>query len=231
VIMRSATLFDVHSVPGQGTAMVARVAHATGQRAPAPVSGFEVCGRSRPKLGQIECGDAWGAIDLGNHQLVCIIDGLGHGPLAALAAKRAMAVFGSARAGEPPGDILLRAHEDLKQTRGAVMAVLAIDRAAATATFSGLGNVEAAIYRGSEARHLLSVEGTVGYRVRAVRNHTVPWESGAVAILHTDGVSARWSMQKYPGLLARHPSLIASVLFRDHARDTDDATIVVAKGT
>ncbi|GAC1600926.1 MAG: ATP-binding protein [Ramlibacter sp.] len=231
VIMRSSTLFDVYSIPGQGTALVSRVAHAPGRHpASAPAAAFEASGRTRPKQGQVECGDAWGALDVGNHQLICIVDGLGHGPLAALAAGRAMDAFATARKGEPPGDILLRAHEDLKQTRGVVMAVLAIDRAAATATFSGLGNIEAAIYRGRESRHLLSVEGTVGYRVRTVRNHTAPWEPGSVAILHTDGVSSRWSMQKYPGLLARHPSLMASVLFRDHARDTDDATIVVAKG-
>ena len=232
VIMRSSTLFDVHSVPGQGTALVARVAHAPGRHpVPVPASAFEAGGRSRPKQNQLECGDAWGTLDLGNHELVCIVDGLGHGPLAALAASKAMAVFATAQKAEPPGDILLRAHEELKQTRGVVMAVLAIDRAAATATFSGIGNIEAAIYRGTESRHLLSVEGTVGYRVRAARNHTAAWEPGSVAILHTDGVSGRWSPQKYPGLLARHPSLIASVLFRDHARSTDDATIVVAKGT
>jgi anti-sigma regulatory factor (Ser/Thr protein kinase) len=232
VIMRSSSLFDVHSVLGQGTALVARVAHAPGRHAaPAPASAFETSGRSRPKLGQVECGDAWGTLDLGNQQLVCIVDGLGHGPLAALAAQRAIGVFASARVAETPADILLRAHADLKQTRGVVMAVLAIDRAAATATFSGIGNIEAAIYLGTETRHLLSVDGTVGYRVRAARNHTAPWEPGSVAILHTDGVSARWSPKKYPGLLARHPSLVASVLFRDHARNTDDATIVVAKGT
>ena len=231
VIMRSSTLFDVHTVLGQGTALVARVAHSpTRHPVPVPASAFEASGRTRPKLGQVECGDAWGALDRGNHQLLCIVDGLGHGPLAALAASRALAVLASARIAEAPGDILLRAHEELKQTRGVVMAVLAIDLAAATATFSGIGNIEAAIYRGTESRHLLSVDGTVGYRVRAARNHTVPWQPGSVAILHTDGVSGRWSPQKYPGLLARHPSLIASVLFRDHARTSDDATIVVAKG-
>ena len=68
-----------------------------------------------------------------------------------------------------------------------------------------------------------------GYRVRAARNHTAQWGPGAAVILHTDGVSGRWGMQNYPGLLARHPSLIASILFRDQARNTDDATIVVAK--
>jgi hypothetical protein len=57
----------------------------------------------------------------------------------------------------------------------------------------------------------------------------VAWEPTAVAILYTDGLSGRWGPARYPGLLSRHPSLIASVLFRDHARNSDDATIVVAR--
>jgi hypothetical protein len=36
-------------------------------------------------------------------------------------------------------------------------------------------------------------------------------------------------MDRYPGLLQRHGVLVASVLFRDFARTTDDATVVVAR--
>jgi anti-sigma regulatory factor (Ser/Thr protein kinase) len=231
VIMRSSTFFDIYSVPGQGTAMLSRVAHSATRHPEKPLAaGFEVAARSTPKKGQLESGDGWAVRDLGNRQLICIVDGLGHGPLAALASARAIAVFAGAQQEQRPGDILMRAHEELKSTRGAVMAVLAIDRRAGTAVFSGVGNIAAAIYKGVDAKHLMSIEGTVGYRVRAVREHKVDWEPASTAILFTDGVSGRWSLGKYPGLLARHPALVASVLFRDHARDTDDATIVVAGG-
>lgn len=231
VIMRSSTFFDVYSVPGQGTAMVARVAHSasrkTGTASAAPA--FEVAARATAKKGQAECGDAWAVRDFGKRQLICIVDGLGHGPLAAVAASRAISVFGAARSDEAPAAIVMRAHEQLKDTRGAVMAVLALDRAAGLADFCGVGNISAAVFQGTESRHLLSVEGTVGYRLRPVRSRQVAWDAQAVAILYTDGLSGRWSMLKYPGLMAHHPSVIASVLFRDHARDTDDATIVVAR--
>jgi len=107
--------------------------------------------------------------------------------------------------------------------------VLALDPAAGTADYCGIGNIAAAVHQGAECRHLLSVEGTVGYRVRETRTQQVAWDPNAVAILCTDGLSGRWGLAKYPGLLARHPGLIASVLLRDHASDTDDATIVVAR--
>lgn len=229
VIMRSSTLFDVYSVPGEGTAMVARVAHGAPRKPVLAVAPFEVAARSIPKKGQAECGDGWSVRDFGHRQLLCIVDGLGHGPLAALASARAISVFEAARPDDTPAAIMTRAHEQLRDTRGAVMAILALDPQACSADYCGIGNIAAAIHLGADSKHLLSVEGTVGYRMRATRTHTVPWEPTAVAILYTDGLSGRWGPSKYPGLLSRHPSLIASVLFRDHARDADDATIVVAR--
>jgi len=59
--------------------------------------------------------------------------------------------------------------------------------------------------------------------MRATRVQTVPWDSTAVAVLYTDGLSGRWGPAKYPGLLSRHPSLIASVLFR--VQPTDPTTL------
>ena len=229
VIMRSSTLFDVYSIPGEGTALLSRVAHGVARKTILAAPPFESAARSTPKKGQAECGDGWSVRDFGKRQRICVVDGLGHGPLAALASARAISVFEAARQEATPAEIVLQAHEELRDTRGAVMAVLSLDRDAGSADFCGIGNIAAAIHLGTDSKHLLSVEGIVGYRLRAARTHTVPWEPTAVAILYTDGVSGRWGPSKYPGLLSRHPSLIASVLFRDHARDTDDATIVVAR--
>jgi len=202
-------------------------------RAPAAAqASFELAARSSPMKGQVECGDGWGARTIGQRQLLCVVDGLGHGPLAALAARRAIEAFSSAQQEEAPATIVQRAHEALKGTRGAVMAVLAIDPQQRSAVFCGIGNISAAVYQrsGEPHQHLLSVEGIVGYRMRAVRDEAIAWEAGTTAILHTDGLSARWNLARYPGLLQRHPALIASVLFRDHGRDTDDATVLVARG-
>ncbi len=52
---------------------------------------------------------------------------------------------------------------------------------------------------------------------------------GALLVMHSDGISAKWDLASYPGLASRHPSLIAAVLYRDFRRRTDDATIVVAR--
>ena len=49
-------------------------------------------------------------------------------------------------------------------------------------------------------------------------------------VMASDGISTRWSLAEHPGLAARDPAIIAAVLFRDHARGRDDATVVVVKG-
>jgi hypothetical protein len=42
-------------------------------------------------------------------------------------------------------------------------------------------------------------------------------------------MTARWSLDAYPGLARRHPSLIAAVLYRDFARHRDDVTVLALK--
>ena len=46
-------------------------------------------------------------------------------------------------------------------------------------------------------------------------------------IMHSDGLSGRWDLDDHPGLRQRHPAVIAAVLYREHGRVRDDATVVV----
>lgn len=230
-IQRIASFFDVYTVTGQGTVVVARVDHGKPSREPLAPPRFLSSARAIPKLGQIESGDAWRLRDFGNHCLICIVDGLGHGPLAAMAARRALDAFDGAHATDEPAKIVLHLHSQLKDTRGVVAGVLAIDRDRSQAVYCGVGNINALVVNEDKSHHLASIDGIVGYNVRKVRSQQVGWSRGAVAILHTDGLSAKWGMRQYPGLATRHPSLIASVLFRDHARATDDATVLVVRGS
>ena len=42
----------------------------------------------------------------------------------------------------------------------------------------------------------------------------------------SDGLKTQWRLDRYTGLLDRHPSLIAGILYRDYSRGSDDATVV-----
>lgn len=224
-IARHSSLFDIYSIAGAGTALMARVGETPAPNRPL----FLIGARSTPKLGQDVSGDAWAVRVMADKLWVTLLDGLGHGPLAAEASRRAVDIFMRADHGIAPADLLRDVHLGIKSTRGAVMALAKFEPANAILSFAGVGNIVSIVSSGDATQHLLSTDGTVGYNMRSVRPTQTTWSQGNVFIATTDGVSTRWNLNRHPGLLSRHPSLIASVLHRDFARDADDATIVVVK--
>ncbi|KAF1048767.1 SpoIIE family protein phosphatase [Xylophilus sp.] len=230
VLQRNADVFDHYSAAGQGAALLVRIARPRSR--PDRVPGRLQLGvRAAPKPGQEQSGDAWAFRQAGRWQRLGIVDGLGHGPLAADAALKAVQVVHASTERDTPATVLAAAHAALRSTRGAVMSVVDIDTAAGQAVFSGIGNATGLIVGQAhgllQTQHLMALEGIVGYNMRRTREHRYAWLPGSVLVLASDGLSSR--IQIDPALLDRHPALIAGVLFRGHLRGTDDATVVVAK--
>jgi hypothetical protein len=118
----------------------------------------------------------------------------------------------------------------LRSTRGAALAIAEIDFEQQSVRFAGIGNIAASIFSFTEHRHLLSHNGTVGHEIRKIQEFSYPWYANGILIMHSDGLSSKWQIDRYPGLMQKHPSLIAGVLYRDFNRDRDDVTVLVAKG-
>ncbi len=225
---RAAALFDVYSAPGVGTALLVRLLE---KKAPAAQDdGFTVGSRMTPIRGESVSGDSWSYLRFEQTMAVTVVDGLGHGPKAPEAPQAAIEAFHRSARQAGPTQVIQMAHQALLSTRGAVMVVARIDGQAQTLRFAGLGNISAVVHTQGVAARLGSTDGTVGYGVRAARESSVAWTSNSILILNTDGLSSRWNLAKHPGLLACHPVLIAAVLHRDFARNTDDATVVVIRG-
>jgi stage II sporulation SpoE-like protein len=121
-------------------------------------------------------------------------------------------------------------HAGLRATRGAAVAVTSIDLARGRVRFSGLGNIGAAVLAGGRIRHLVSHNGTAGHHGRKIEEYTYPWQPGALLVQHTDGLASHWTLESYPGLSGRHPSLVAGVLYRDFKRGRDDVAVLVVSG-
>jgi hypothetical protein len=155
-------------------------------------------------------------------------DGLGHGPHAAQASDAALGVFMQARQAAP-SEVLVRAHDLMRSTRGAAVAVAVLDAATATVVFGGAGNISGRIVSGVADRSLLSQHGTVGLQIRRLQDTGYPWPDAAVVVLHSDGFVSRWDPASAPGLLQCHPLVIAGWLVRHHLRGRDDATVVVVR--
>jgi anti-sigma regulatory factor (Ser/Thr protein kinase) len=229
-IARLAARHDVYSLPGQGTVLMAQVWK--GGRAgqpPAAAKRFCIGGVGVPMAGERECGDDWVFQEFARSARMTVADGLGHGENAAIAARAAIRTARE-HVSVPVHSLLERIHGALRPTRGATVAVAEIDLAAQVVRYVGVGNIAAALVTGSGmTRRMVSLAGTAGHEVRKMVEFTYPWESGALLLMHSDGLQTHWSFDSYPGLLSRHPSLIAGVLYRDHARGRDDVTVVAAR--
>lgn len=225
---RAAALFDVYSEPGGGTAVLVRILE---RKVAAPADdAFTVGSRMTPIRNELVSGDSWSYLRFRQSLAVAVVDGLGHGPKAAEASHAAVDAFQRSVRDAGPAQAIQMAHQALLSTRGAVMAVASIDAQSQSLRFAGLGNISAVVYTRGVAARLASNDGTVGYGARKARECSVDWSSNSTLILNTDGLSSRWNLAKHPRLLACHPVLIAAVLHRDFARNTDDATVVVVRG-
>ena len=225
-IHRVASAFDIHSTPGTGTVLVARFFEGD---EPATNGAVRVGGVSGPRPGETACGDAWISRHDAEATVVMVVDGLGHGPEAAAAAAAAVTTF-EKRSRLSPGDIVGAVHDALRATRGAAVAVARIDPPRAEMLFCGVGNIAGALIDATGSRHLVSLSGTAGHHVHKVQEFRYPWPERGWLVMHSDGIATRWSLDAYAGHESLHPLLLAGLLYRDHRRGRDDATVVVVRG-
>jgi anti-sigma regulatory factor (Ser/Thr protein kinase) len=231
-IRRLADFCDLYSVPGHGTALVARFWPVPREHVPRGAAPRRCAGLIRPITGETECGDAYGVLRTDDTVTAVFCDGLGHGPLAAAAAAAALAAVLS----EPPTEsatewatepaaLLERAHRRMSGTRGGAVAVVQVS--GQRARFAGLGNVAAFILSAGSRKSMLSVPGIAGYQARAFRQFEYEVPPGAAVILHSDGISSRWEVAAVPGVETKDPLLIAAVLLAEAGIHRDDAGVLV----
>lgn len=235
-IIRLSTVFDIYSLPARGTALLAQVWRQTRPGRPMPglqevgnsTSPLKIGGVCLAKPGQELSGDNWAAVQNGHRGLVMVADGLGHGPAAAAASQAAVEVL-ALKSSLTPLAIIEAAHAALYHTRGAAVTVAELDLARLVVKAAGVGNISGAILSTGAPRRLTSYNGIVGHQVQKFQEFSYPWPADALLVLHSDGLTTHWNLDAYPGLIARHPSLIAGVLYRDFSRGSDDVSVVVIK--
>lgn len=229
-VRRLSQLFDIASWPGLGTAVLARLqCGAPGRRcrgrAVAPSWGAVVL----PVAGEEACGDAYCIRAGETGHTILVADGLGHGPLAAQAADEAVRVF-RRHGAERPDDVVRAIHAGLRHTRGAAVAVAHLDTTRGVLVFAGLGNIVGAVVTAGQTKRMVSHAGTAGHVARRVQAFEYPFAPGSLLVMHSDGLSSGWALDRYPGLAAAHPSLVAAVLYRDFARGRDDTAVLAVTG-
>jgi anti-sigma regulatory factor (Ser/Thr protein kinase) len=230
-IARLASDFDVYSAPGKGTVLLARIFP---ERGPVPYGRagsdlpLEFGGVAVPKRGERECGDAWHVRPNPKGAGVIVSDGLGHGPAAAAASARAVEIFLEHPDASLP-ELMALIHGALRPTRGAAVSLLRLSLEESQIRYVGVGNIAASVVSGAATRQMVGFPGTAGHEAHRIQELTYPYPQGALVLLHSDGITAHWSADRYPGLVDHDPSIIAAILYRDFNRGRDDATAVVLR--
>lgn len=219
---RLADNFEVYAPAGKGAVLRLEI-WARPQAAHPPIEMGVIC---LPKVGETVSGDSWITVSSRGRHSFLVADGLGHGPDAARASLAATRVLEN-RPDDEPADTIQTCHRALAPTRGAAVAVARISTD--KVGFAGVGNIACRIEAGDVRRQLVSHNGTLGHVMRRVQQFDFPLPRDALLLFHSDGLATHWNLADYPGLVGRHPGIIAGVLYRDHERGRDDVTVLVVR--
>ena len=226
-IKRLSDVFDLYTLPGWGTIVLSRV-----YNDPKDVKkSHKVI--TRPiivaKPGEIKSGDAMAIKQTDKYFKIMLADGLGHGPEANLAVNEAAASF-KIFPDYSPTETLRFLHQSIKKTRGAVINILGYNFEARTWSSAGIGNIAVRMAGPISVRNHMSYNGIVGHNIPNTMNDQVyAAEQYNQVILCSDGIKTRWDLSKYPLLFKHDIAVLSAAIYKDHARKTDDMSVVVVK--
>jgi negative regulator of sigma-B (phosphoserine phosphatase) len=177
-----------------------------------------------------ESGDRYVVQQSTNGILIALVDGSGHGAEAAAVARIAASTL-EAHAWESPMALLLRCHDELKGTRGAVMTLAFIHLRDRTLTWIGVGNVEAVLFHEAGAEptkpdRALLRNGLIGYRLPTLRAEVLPLKPRDTLVIVTDGIRPDFDQGV---VLGDDPQVIANGILTKHFSRGDDALVLVAR--
>jgi serine phosphatase RsbU (regulator of sigma subunit) len=184
----------------------------------------------RTLSGEQQSGDRCVVAATGRRVLLAVIDGVGHGAEAALAAATAAKIL-ETFVHEPVDTLLQRCHTRLRATRGAAITLVVIDTDAPSLEWVGAGNVVAALQQvepfGLPAtRELLVRAGAAGASLPSTRASRLPLTRGDTLVIATDGVHPTFTNDITCNETPQH---LADRLLQRYATLQDDALVLVAR--
>lgn len=180
--------------------------------------------------GQSQSGDRHLVQPYTNGLLMAVVDGLGHGEQAAVAADLAVTTL-IKHAHESVTALLKRCHDALRETRGVVMSLASFNELDRVLTWIGIGNVEGLVLRAEGSPHsrheyLLLRGGVVGDQLQSLSASTMPLMQGDTLVFTTDGIRGGFATD----LSANYtPQEMADRILAEYSKGSDDALVFVAR--
>jgi anti-sigma regulatory factor (Ser/Thr protein kinase) len=225
---RLADVFQVYSLKDWGTIILVRVFDGDLPSFRKPPK-WEVNSILLPKPGEVECGDGFFCTSTSDHLRLFLGDGLGHGKEAARAVLQAGEAFAECPEVEP-SETIRYINAAVKKTRGLVGTAATFFLKEKIWKICGVGNISTRINSPASSKNYMAYNGIIGLNVPNTLNaQEIGHENGQHLIMCSDGLKSRWDTIKYPAILRYDLSIAAASLLKDHARLTDDMSVVICK--
>ena len=185
------------------------------------------------------CGDYYKIIQSEKSVKICLLDGLGHGYSAYISAIEAAAVFDK-MSDSSIQDILKAANQKMIGKRGAVISLFEFNFIDRIVRHCGIGNITAKIISEFSTDSFPAIPGFIGGGEILLKTNEIKIPENFLFIAFTDGISQQIysklnkdSVCDIPldYLLKKNPLIIAAFFYRDFYKKTDDAAIIIGKGS
>lgn len=179
----------------------------------------------RPLKGESVSGDSYFVKEFDDKVFVAVIDGLGHGAdahIAAMAAKQCME-----QCYDRSLDVIMKmCHEQLTRTRGAVIGMALFDYSSSKYYFLGVGNIRMQLI-GKMQTVPYSNSGIVGYNLKNLHIYESSFYPDDIFSMNSDGITQDFILNNYEKYMDIH--LMVKAIFNENALETDDVAIIVGR--
>jgi serine phosphatase RsbU (regulator of sigma subunit) len=156
---------------------------------------------------------------------LCLVDGLGHGKKAAVAAQEAVA-YVEAHPKEPLPALFTGCNNAIQATRGVAMGIVVVDRQARRLTFGAVGNIRCAVV-GARTTRLMGSRGIVGAGFNSFSTDTLALNPLDLVVLFTDGLPSNLQLSRYSDSPRDRLGELAGQILHEWNEGKDDAAVLI----
>jgi len=183
---------------------------------------------THPKEGNQYSGDQFLIRPYGQDILIAIMDGLGHGYEAFIAAQKAIEILKFSPDNNSLIDLVNQCNEVLKCTHGVVLFIALIHKQY-TISWVSIGNISAVLYKNNfdglpKNELLFGQSGVVGSHLPRLTLSCLTVDPGDQLILATDGIKQDFIQMKFNSF--ELPQKIADQIFSMYRDSNDDALVL-----
>lgn len=174
-----------------------------------------------------ECGDIGFINKSDNAYFFALIDVLGHGSEAHKVALQAVNYLENNFFNDL-SSVLSGLHENLRGTRGAVVALCHLDIESGRLRYTGIGNITMRIL-GTRTMRFVLRDGVVGYGTISPKVQEINLLPNDVLLMHSDGIKEHFDLFEFQKMLNETAQEMAKGIMSRFGLRNDDSSCIVLK--